>query len=112
MQLLIAASSASSARQACVGCAQIIVPEPQAMCMQGLRPGAVILMGKNTMMKRSIRLHCETTGNDKWSCILDEVHTPAVQTQAGIMPCMPAHAANLCACSWWAMLASSSPTGT
>lgn len=30
-------------------------------------------MGKNTMMKRSIRLYCETTGNDKWACILDEL---------------------------------------
>jgi len=40
---------------------------------KGLRPGAVILMGKNTMMKRSIRLYCETTGNDKWACILDEL---------------------------------------
>lgn len=40
---------------------------------KGLRPGAIILMGKNTMMKRSIRLYCETTGNDKWACILDEL---------------------------------------
>ncbi len=30
-------------------------------------------MGKNTMMKRSIRLYCETTGNDKWACLLDEL---------------------------------------
>mmetsp|Transcript_6 Transcript_6/g.15 ORF Transcript_6/g.15 Transcript_6/m.15 type:complete len:316 (-) Transcript_6:330-1277(-) len=38
----------------------------------GLRPmGTVILMGKNTMMKRCLRLYIERTGNDKWSCLLD-----------------------------------------
>jgi large subunit ribosomal protein LP0 len=36
-----------------------------------LRPDSVILMGKNTMMKRSIRLYCEETGNDQWAPILD-----------------------------------------
>lgn len=30
---------------------------------QGLRGDSVILMGKNTMMKRSIRMHSEKTGN-------------------------------------------------
>lgn len=30
-------------------------------------------MGKNTMMKRSIRLYCETSGNDKWACILEHL---------------------------------------
>ncbi|KNA21687.1 hypothetical protein SOVF_040800 [Spinacia oleracea] len=30
----------------------------------GLRGDSVVLMGKNTMMKRSIRLHAEKTGND------------------------------------------------
>lgn len=30
-------------------------------------------MGKNTMMKRSIRLYCEESGNDKWTPILDEL---------------------------------------
>lgn len=29
----------------------------------GLRGDSVVLMGKNTMMKRSIRLHSEKTGN-------------------------------------------------
>jgi hypothetical protein len=28
-------------------------------------------MGKNTMMKRSIRLYCEETGNDQWAPLLD-----------------------------------------
>jgi len=36
-----------------------------------LRPDSIILMGKNTMMKRSIRLYCEETGNDQWAPILD-----------------------------------------
>jgi len=40
---------------------------------RGLRPGAVILMGKNTMMKRSIRLYCETTGDMKWAQLLDHL---------------------------------------
>lgn len=31
----------------------------------GLRGDSVILMGKNTMMKRSIRIHAEKTGNNE-----------------------------------------------
>jgi large subunit ribosomal protein LP0 len=31
----------------------------------------VILMGKNTMMKRCLRLYIDRTGNDKWSCLLE-----------------------------------------
>lgn len=30
---------------------------------KGLRGDSVILMGKNTMMKRSVRIHAEKTGN-------------------------------------------------
>lgn len=30
---------------------------------KGLRGDSVVLMGKNTMMKRSIRIHAENTGN-------------------------------------------------
>ncbi|KAL8199815.1 hypothetical protein R6Q57_013383 [Mikania cordata] len=33
---------------------------------QGLRGDSVILMGKNTMMKRSIRMHSEKTGNNAY----------------------------------------------
>lgn len=40
---------------------------------KALRPQSIILMGKNTMMKRSIRLYCETSGNDKWAAILDQM---------------------------------------
>lgn len=38
-----------------------------------LRPKSVILMGKNTMMKRSIRLYCEQNGDDRWSCLLEKL---------------------------------------
>jgi large subunit ribosomal protein LP0 len=38
-----------------------------------LRPESIILMGKNTMMKRSIRLYCEETGNDQWAPLLDQL---------------------------------------
>lgn len=30
---------------------------------KGLRGDSVVLMGKNTMMKRSVRMHSENTGN-------------------------------------------------
>ncbi|KAF5831068.1 ribosomal protein L10-domain-containing protein [Dunaliella salina] len=40
---------------------------------RALRPDAIILMGKNTMMKRSIKMYCETSGNDKWKVILDHL---------------------------------------
>lgn len=31
---------------------------------KGLRGDSIVLMGKNTMMKRSIRIHAEKTGNN------------------------------------------------
>mmetsp|Transcript_3092 Transcript_3092/g.19039 ORF Transcript_3092/g.19039 Transcript_3092/m.19039 type:complete len:309 (+) Transcript_3092:354-1280(+) len=37
---------------------------------RALRPKSVIMMGKNTMMKRSIRLYCERTGDDKWLALV------------------------------------------
>jgi len=40
---------------------------------RALRPNSVILMGKNTMMKRSIRLFCEQTGNDQWLCLVEQL---------------------------------------
>jgi large subunit ribosomal protein LP0 len=40
---------------------------------KALRPASTILMGKNTMMKRSIRIWCEETGSDKWACLLDHL---------------------------------------
>ncbi|CAA7398062.1 unnamed protein product [Spirodela intermedia] len=36
----------------------------------GLRGDSVVLMGKNTMMKRSIRLHAEKTGNNNYLNLL------------------------------------------
>lgn len=38
---------------------------------QALRPASTILMGKNTMMKRSIRIYIEESGDDKWACLID-----------------------------------------
>ncbi|GBF91776.1 60S acidic ribosomal protein P0 [Raphidocelis subcapitata] len=38
-----------------------------------LRPESVILMGKNTMMKRSIRIYCEEKGDERWAPLLDEL---------------------------------------
>jgi ribosomal protein L10 len=37
---------------------------------KGLRPDSVVLMGKNTMMKRSIRIHAEKTGNNAYLNLL------------------------------------------
>ena len=33
---------------------------------KGLRPDSTVLMGKNTMMKRTIRIYCENSGNTEW----------------------------------------------
>ena len=38
-----------------------------------IRPNSVILMGKNTMMKRTIRAFIERTGDTRWECLLDEL---------------------------------------
>eukprot|EP00210_Caulerpa_lentillifera_P005344 g5107.t1 len=40
---------------------------------RGLYPDSVVLMGKNTMMKRSIRLFCEQSGNEDWSTVIEEL---------------------------------------
>ena len=39
--------------------------------LQGLRPNSAVLMGKNTMMKRCIRLYNERTGSEAWAPLLD-----------------------------------------
>lgn len=41
--------------------------------LQGLRGNSVVLMGKNTMMKRSIRIYVEETGDEKWSTLLEQL---------------------------------------
>jgi len=38
-----------------------------------IRHNSTILMGKNTMLRRCIRLYCERAGNDQWACILDHL---------------------------------------
>jgi len=40
---------------------------------RGLREHSVVLMGKNTLMKRCIRLYCESEGEEKWTPLLDEL---------------------------------------
>ena len=38
-----------------------------------IRPESIILMGKNTMMKRTLRAYIERTGDTKWACLLDQL---------------------------------------
>ncbi|KAG1673276.1 hypothetical protein FOA52_002556 [Chlamydomonas sp. UWO 241] len=38
-----------------------------------IRPESTILMGKNTMLKRTLRIYAEETGDDKWSVLSDEL---------------------------------------
>ncbi|MED6169291.1 60s acidic ribosomal protein P2 [Stylosanthes scabra] len=37
---------------------------------RGLRGDSIVLMGKNTMMKRSVRMHAENTGNDVYLSLI------------------------------------------
>ena len=39
--------------------------------IQGLREHSVVLMGKNTLMKRCIRQYADRTQDDKWNVLLD-----------------------------------------
>ena len=39
--------------------------------LQGLREHSVVLMGKNTMMKRCIKVYAEEKEDDKWNVLLD-----------------------------------------
>ena len=48
-------------------------PPPPVPTWQAIRDHSKIVMGKNTMMRRSIRLYCERTGNDHWLCLLDHL---------------------------------------
>lgn len=40
------------------------------MIRKGLRGDSIVLMGKNTMMKRSIRIHAEKTGNNSFLALI------------------------------------------
>eukprot|EP01025_Chloroclados_australasicus_P026582 TRINITY_DN26412_c0_g1_i1.p1 TRINITY_DN26412_c0_g1~~TRINITY_DN26412_c0_g1_i1.p1 ORF type:complete len:319 (+),score=58.50 TRINITY_DN26412_c0_g1_i1:192-1148(+) len=40
---------------------------------RGLRPDSVVLMGKNTLMKRCIRIYCENHGDETWLPIVDQL---------------------------------------
>lgn len=41
------------------------------MIRKGLRGDSIVLMGKNTMMKRSIRIHAEKTGNNAFLALIE-----------------------------------------
>jgi len=48
------------------------VASKQMMDMRaGLRPGTALLFGKNTMMKKCLRMYMEETGDEKWMPLLD-----------------------------------------
>jgi hypothetical protein len=49
------------------------LPLPANQPSQAIRDHSQILMGKNTMMRRTIRLYCERTGNDHWLQLLDHM---------------------------------------
>mmetsp|Transcript_47001 Transcript_47001/g.102294 ORF Transcript_47001/g.102294 Transcript_47001/m.102294 type:complete len:313 (-) Transcript_47001:131-1069(-) len=40
---------------------------------KAIRPESTILMGKNTMMKRSVRAYIEETGDEKWACLPEKL---------------------------------------
>eukprot|EP01023_Acetabularia_acetabulum_P006085 TRINITY_DN12534_c0_g1_i2.p1 TRINITY_DN12534_c0_g1~~TRINITY_DN12534_c0_g1_i2.p1 ORF type:complete len:311 (-),score=80.48 TRINITY_DN12534_c0_g1_i2:59-991(-) len=40
---------------------------------RGLRPDSIVLMGKNTLMKRCVRLYCETNNDETWMPIVDQL---------------------------------------
>ncbi|KAL9677314.1 hypothetical protein QQ045_005542 [Rhodiola kirilowii] len=50
------------------------------MIRKGLRGDSLVLMGKNTMMKRSVRLHSEKTGNNDFLNLL-----PLLQGNVGLI---------------------------
>ena len=55
----------------CTRCCCLPAPPTSFGLSQGLRPSSTVLMGKNTLMKRCIRLYVERTGNEQWNTLLD-----------------------------------------
>eukprot|EP00271_Cylindrocystis_brebissonii_P014791 TRINITY_DN36337_c0_g1_i1.p2 TRINITY_DN36337_c0_g1~~TRINITY_DN36337_c0_g1_i1.p2 ORF type:complete len:329 (+),score=97.68 TRINITY_DN36337_c0_g1_i1:200-1186(+) len=47
---------------------------------RGLRPDSVVLMGKNTLLKRTIRIYCEKKGDDQYLALL-----PLLQGNVGLI---------------------------
>jgi hypothetical protein len=71
----------------------------------------VVLMGKNTMMKRSIREHAKRTKNEEW-LVRSGVAQPETLFAALLPPprsCTPHLTRSRWPSSWWATWASSSP---
>lgn len=52
-------------------CADNVASKQMMDMRAGLRPGSALLFGKNTMMKKCLRLYMEETGDEKWTALLD-----------------------------------------
>eukprot|EP00955_Chlamydomonas_euryale_P051403 354861-Chlamydomonas_euryale.AAC.12 len=61
-----------STRKAGAVCGPAMLTLPPSV-LQCIRPESTILMGKNTMMKRSIRIYTEESGDEKWACLIDKL---------------------------------------
>lgn len=59
--------------KAFIVCADNVASNQFMLIRAGLRPGSQILMGKNTMMKKCLRKYMEETGEEKWSCLLEQL---------------------------------------
>lgn len=65
---------AASAAAASAAAARLpTAAHPALAAAQAIRDHSKILMGKNTMMRRCIRLYAERTGNDQWLQLLDHM---------------------------------------
>lgn len=63
---------------------------------KGLRGDSVVLMGKNTMMKRSIRIHAEKTGNTD---ILNLIPLLVVSLRLVVFACLCYFFFSCCVCN-------------
>jgi large subunit ribosomal protein LP0 len=53
--------------------------------LQALRPNAVILMGKNTMMRYCVEKYLEETGDNKWECLVKPGRKGLLEGNVGIV---------------------------
>lgn len=53
--------------------------------LQALRPGAVILMGKNTMMRFCVEKYLEETGDHRWECLVKPGKKGLLEGNVGIV---------------------------
>lgn len=73
------------------------------MSRQAIRDHSKILMGKNTMMRRCIRLYCERTGNDQWLQLLDHMigNVGLIFTKGDLNDVRTEPVEGACASVWW-----------